>query len=316
MSTVRSERVGAVETIWLDNPPYNFLTAEVMGELLALLTSLEGDPQVRAVVVTSAVQDVFVSHYDVSEILAGVDAAPVQLNSVTAAAALRASEFADKVPGGQAGMALAGARGVADLRRYHEVCALMRGSSKVFVAAINGRALGGGCELALSCDLRLMADGPFEIGQPEILVGLIPGGGGTQMLTRTLGAGRALELCLEGAPITPQEAERIGLVHRLVAPAELLAQAQATAAQLARRSSLAVAAVKRAVYEGGNTTLDKGLRIEQVGFLTSGSAPSAKKAMATYLAQVREVAERGEGLEQFVAQNLPRWVAGEFAQFD
>lgn len=91
--------------------------------------------------------------------------------------------------------------GVADMNLFHEVTAHMRRMDKVFIAAINGLALGGGCELALACDLRLMAeDDQVErfLGQPEVLIGLIPGGGGTQMLARSLGVARALELCLKG----------------------------------------------------------------------------------------------------------------------
>ncbi|MGW4350853.1 enoyl-CoA hydratase/isomerase family protein [Nocardia sp. NPDC004582] len=315
MRFLRTERHDSVQTIWLDNPPYNFLTEEVMGELLDELRALDADPEVRAVVLTSAVEGVFVSHYSVAEILAGVQAAPVGLNPRTAVAALVASRIADSVPGAAAGLARAGAGGVANLRRYHEVCAIMRESSTVFVAAVNGRALGGGCELALACDIRLMAEGPFEIGQPEILVGIIPGGGGTQMLSRLLGPARALELCLEGAPITPREARDIGLVHRLVAPEDLLSEARSTAARLAKRSPTAVAAIKHAVYEGGSTSLDKGLRIEQAQFLTAASTPSAQRAMATYLADIEETIAAGGDMSEFVATKLPDWVAGTKADF-
>ncbi|WP_194837263.1 enoyl-CoA hydratase/isomerase family protein [Nocardia sp. XZ_19_369] len=312
---IRTERDGTVATVWLDNPPYNFLTSEIMTALADLLTSLERDDAVRAVVLTSAVEDVFVSHYDVAEILAGAAASPVTLTRRAAAAALHTSRAADHVPGGQAALARAGAGGVADLRRYHEVCRRMRDSDKVFVAALNGRTLGGGCELALSCDIRLMADGPYEIGQPEILVGIIPGGGGTQMLTRVLGAARALELCLEGAPITPARACDIGLVHRLVTPADLLDEARSTAARLARRSPVAVGALKRAIYEGGSESLEKGLHIERTGFLETSSTASAQRAMGKYLEEIREVETSGRDLASFIAERLPRWVEGGVVDF-
>ncbi|WP_338773364.1 enoyl-CoA hydratase/isomerase family protein [Nocardia vulneris] len=315
MSLIRTDRNGAVLTVWLDNPPYNFLTSAIMSELAALLTALESDAEIRAMVLTSAVEDVFVSHYDVAEILAGAEAAPVTLTQRTASAALHASRAADRIPGGQAVLARAGASGVADLRQYHEVCRRMRNANKVFIAALNGRTLGGGCELALSCDLRLMADGPFEIGQPEILVGIIPGGGGTQMLTRVLGVGRAMELCLEGAPITPARALEIGLVHRLVEPSGLLAEAQATAARLARRSPVAVGALKRAIYEGGSEPLEKGLHYERAGFLETSSTPAAKRAMKIYLDEIRTVESDGRDLASFVAERLPRWVEGSVVDF-
>ncbi|PXX60359.1 enoyl-CoA hydratase/carnithine racemase [Nocardia tenerifensis] len=312
---IRTDRDGAVLTVWLDNPPYNFLTGEIMTALADLLTSLEGDDSVRAVIFTSAVEDVFVSHYDVAEILEGAQASPITLTRRKAAAALHASRAADRLPGAQAALARAGAGGIADLRRYHEVCRRMRNSDKVFVAALNGRTLGGGCELALSCDIRLMADGPYEIGQPEILVGIIPGGGGTQLLTRVLGAARALELCLEGAPITPARARDIGLVHRLVTPAALQNEAHRTAARLARRSPVAVAALKRAVYEGGSESLDRGMHTERTGFLETSSIETAKRAMARYLEEIREVDRDGRDLATFIADRLPRWIEGSVVEF-
>lgn len=315
MSLIRTEQDGAVRTVWLDNPPYNFLTGEIMSALADLLAALEHDTTTRAVILTSAVEEVFVSHYDVAEILAGAEASPVTLTRRAAAAALHASRAADRIPGGQAALARAGAGGVADLRRYHEVCRRMRDSDKVFVAALNGRTLGGGCELALSCDIRLMADGPYEIGQPEILVGIIPGGGGTQMLTRVLGAARALELCLEGAPITPSRAHEIGLVHRLIAPADLMTEARTTAARLARRSPVAVAALKRAVYEGGSESLEKGLHVERTGFLETSSTATAQHAMQRYLEELREVESSGRDLATFIAERLPRWVEGSVTDF-
>ncbi|WP_433665226.1 enoyl-CoA hydratase/isomerase family protein [Nocardia sp. CA-128927] len=201
------------------------------------------------------------------------------------------------------------------MRRYHEVCRRMRNSDKVFVAALNGRTLGGGCELALSCDIRLMADGPYEIGQPEILVGIIPGGGGTQMLTRVLGAARALELCLEGAPITPARARDIGLVHRLVAPNDLMDEARTTAARLARRSPVAVAALKRTIYEGGSESLEKGLHVERTGFLETSSTATTQRAMRQYLDEIREVESSGRELATFIAERLPRWVEGSVVDF-
>lgn len=315
MKTLVTERNGAVQTVWLNNPPYNFLTAAVMDELLEYFQALDGDDEVRAVVLTSAIEDVFVTHYDVAEILAGVESAPMTLTPHTAAAALRASKVAELMPGGRSVMAAVGAAGVADLRKYHQVCRVMRESSMAFVAAINGRALGGGCELALACDIRLMADGPYEIGQPEILVGITPGGGGTQMLTRVLGSARAVEMCLEGAPITAQEAHAIGLVHHLVPRADTVSEAQTTATRLARRSPTAIAAVKRAVYEGGSTSLEKGLHIERSGFLAAASTESAKRAMRTYVDQVDEFQSSGRKLGDFVADQLPAWIEGTEVEF-
>lgn len=315
-SPLRTERTGSVLTIWFDNPPFNFLTSEMMADLHEVLTAAEDDCEVRAVIITSAIDDVFVSHFDVSQILGGVEAAPAQLNQHTASAALRISKVADAVPGGPAVLAKAGAGGVADLRRFHDVCRLMRGSSMVFIAAINGRSLGGGCEFALSCDFRLMADGPYVIGQPEILLGITPGGGGTQMLARIVGTSHALELSLDGAPITAQRALEIGLVNRLVQPDQLLDEARTLATRLARRSPTAVAGIKRAVHEGGSMPIEKGMHVERVAFLEAASTPSAQAAMAAYVSEVAAVLEQGKSMDEFVAEQLPRWVAGDVVEFD
>src|SRR5919204_450474 len=136
---------------------------------------------------------------------------------------------------------------------------------KVFIAAINGMATGGGCELTLACDIRIMAEGDFLIGLPETSVGIIPGAGGTQRMARALGPAKAIELILEARPLPPDEALEVGLVHRLARPERLLEEAQATATRLARRSPASVAAAKRAVYEGGSMPLPAGLQLERAG---------------------------------------------------
>ena len=155
------------------------------------------------------------------------------------------------------------------LERFHELLLRINRVGATFIAAIDGSALGGGCELSLACDLRYMADGEFLIGQPEILLGIIPGGGGTQRLARLLGSGRALELVLEGSALSPAEALAAGLVNRVLPLDRLLDEAVETAQRLARRARIAVAAAKRAVYEGGSATLAHGLHVEQAGFMAT-----------------------------------------------
>jgi enoyl-CoA hydratase/carnithine racemase len=153
----------------------------------------------------------------------------------------------------------------------------------VFVAALNGSAMGGGCELSLACDLRLMARGPFVIGQPEILLGFPPGGGGTQRLARLLGSSRALRLCLDGGPLDPVAAEEIGLVDEVVEPEELLARALAVATRLARRPKAGIAGVKRAVYLGGAQSLRAGLRTERAEVMAAIGTDDSERAMAAYV---------------------------------
>ena len=147
----------------------------------------------------------------------------------------------------------------------------MNRSRAVYIAAINGPTLDGGLEIVLACDLRYAADAaPLRMGQMEMLVGVIPGGGGSQRLLRMLGTARALEHVLEGVPLTAAEALELGLVHRVVPEQQLLAEAQATAARLARRSPIAVAALKRCLYFGTDRRFSRALDLEVAGFLATG----------------------------------------------
>ena len=134
-------------------------------------------------------------------------------------------------------------------------------AAKPVVAAVNGFALGGGCELAAACHVRIAAD-TARFGQPEVNLGLIPGAGGTQRLQRLIGRGRALDLILSGEMIDASEAHRIGLVERLVPAAELTATVKAYAETLLGKSSVALTRALEAVRSGGEVSLDEGLRLE------------------------------------------------------
>jgi enoyl-CoA hydratase/carnithine racemase len=186
----------------------------------------------------------------------------------------------------------------------------MNRMDKVFVAAVNGIALGGGCELALACDIRLMADGEgHRIGLPEMTLGLIPGAGGTQRLARSLGPARALELILEGRALSPREAAECGLVHRVVGGERLLPEARSLAARMAKRSPLTVAAAKRAIYEGGSRTLAEGMHGERAGFLAAVSSPPALRAMSAYRDRVAALPEGGSPWAQ--GDFLRPWQEGD-----
>lgn len=296
MTVVQAERKGRVLTVTLSNPPLNFLTGAIMDELYSLFLSLEKDRSIGAIVLTSGIPDIFISHYDVSEILNGVEAAQLELPAAVAGGVLRAQSAIEHVPGARTLMGRTAASGTSALLRYHQTCALMQRMDKVFIAAINGRALGGGSELALACDIRIMADGPYQIGQPEICVGIIPGGGGTQRLPRAVGHARALEIMLEGRPLSPDEAREIGYVHHIVEPEQLGAFTAETAERLARRSPAAVKAVKHAVY--GDPALASGLHRERAAFVAAGSTREARAAMRAYLDFLDELDERGEDLSE------------------
>jgi enoyl-CoA hydratase/carnithine racemase len=146
------------------------------------------------------------------------------------------------------------------VRLAHEALAGIARSPKLFVAWIAGHALGGGLEMALACDLRYAAEGSFRLGTPEVTLGLLPGNGGTQRLPRIIGAGPALDLLLTGRQVDPAEAQRLGIVSGLFAGED---DFRAHVERLAAGPPLAIANIKRAVYEGMGRSLDDGLALER-----------------------------------------------------
>jgi enoyl-CoA hydratase len=306
-SQVKVERKGRVMIVRLHNPPRNFMTTLMVRELDRLTRELEKDRSIGAVVITGAPTDVFITHFDVAEISQSSQRVTATLSQTAAGGGLRAIGALGRVPGARAALERTPVAGLVALRDIHELFLRMNRLDKVFIAAINGLALGGGCELALACDVRIMARGDHRIGQPEITLGIIPGAGGTQRLTHLLGAGRALEMMLEARALTPQEAEAVGLVHRTTEPERLLSEALSTAERLARRSPVAVSALKRAVYEGGSRPLEEGLHIERAGFMASASTEAARKAMQAY---VEEVERLGDSVPWQAEDALERWQQG------
>ncbi len=289
MSTLHTSREGRVLTVTLDNPPSGFMTGAMVDELDALTRSLEGDRSVGAVVLTGSIDGVFVMHYDIAEIVEGAEAVGASVGRGVAGGAVRTVGALRRVPGAAGALGRSPASGIVELHQVHELFVRMGRMEQVFIAALNGTATGGGCELALACDLRYMADGPYAIGLPEISVGIIPGAGGTQRLARALGPARALELMLEARPLDPHAALAAGLVHRVVAADALLGEAQATAARLARRAPATVGALKRAVYDGGSRPLAAGLHVERAEFLAIASAAPAITGMRAYVDEVERL---------------------------
>jgi enoyl-CoA hydratase len=305
--TVHTEQTGRVLVVRLDNPPRNFMTTAMVGELDELTRALEANDSVGSVVITGAMEDVFITHFDVKEIARASDGIRATVSSAQAGGSLRAVGAMERVPGARSMIARTPMAGVLALRQIHELFLRMNRLDKVFIAAINGLALGGGCELALACDVRIMATGDHRIGLPETTLGIIPGGGGTQRLSRVLGPGRALEMMLEGRALTPKEAEEAGLVHRTAKPDVLFAEAFATADRLSRRSPVSVGALKRAVYEGSSRSLSEGLHIERAGFLAASSTEAARRAMRAY---ADEVERMGDIAPWQAESTLERWQEG------
>src|SRR5207253_3442280 len=231
------EQHGRVLVVRFTNPPRNFFDERMAIELHGLVRDIDEDPSIGAVVFTG--KDLFVTHYQVPDLLRGARSAPFRM-SYRRARVLGASVRFLSRAGWLAPLlrrtplrdALTGAQTYATFTR-------MNASDKVFIAAINGVALGMGAILALACDLRLMADGEdAAFGLIEQGISILAGAGGTQRLTRMLGQSRAPELLLEGRFVSPREAAAIGLVHRVLPPHDLHAAALTLAHRLAGRSAV------------------------------------------------------------------------------
>ncbi|WP_181269478.1 enoyl-CoA hydratase/isomerase family protein [Pseudomonas aeruginosa] len=289
---LRIEQRGRVLQVLLDNPPANFLTTAVMQELADLLEDLEQRQDIGAVILSGAADGVFLTHFDVDEIERAVAPITFSMPAWLTRLLLESESLLRHLPGARKLLRRTLLAGVADMNLFHEVTAHMRRMDKVFIVAINGLALGGGCELALACDLRLMAeDDQVErfLGQPEVLIGLIPGGGGTQMLARSLGVARALELCLEGQLLEPRQALALGLVNGLAPAEELLEAADALAQRLSRRSPQAVRLIKRSIYQAASRDWTEGMASEKAGFLSAASQGNTRRAMREYIERVRTI---------------------------
>ncbi|MBD5605519.1 MAG: enoyl-CoA hydratase/isomerase family protein [Candidatus Eremiobacteraeota bacterium] len=230
--TILVERDGAVATVTLNRPKVlNALNIAMVRELGSAFAALEADAAVRAVIVTGSGDKAFGAGADIGEL----GALP---NSIDAIAL---------VHNGQ-GLTL-------QLERMRTPV----------IAAVNGFALGGGCELAMGCDIRI-ASAKARFGQPEETLGLLPGYGGTQRTARLLGRGMAMYLCLSGELIDANEALRVGLVERVVPHDDLMTEVKKLAATIASRAPLAVAATKRAIDDGAELSVAAALELEALHF--------------------------------------------------
>jgi enoyl-CoA hydratase len=242
--SVEFQRDEQIAVVTLDRPPLNAIDAQLVTELAAATAELAADDPTRAVVLRSAVEGVF---------MAGADLVEFERIASEAERALLVQEVFT---------------GFAEL-------------PQPTVAAINGHALGGGLELALACDFRFLAgvEGAL-LGLPEVRLGLLPGAGGTQRLTRLVGPGRATELIMKGLQLSPQEAADEGIVHFLVEAEELEERARDYAVRLARQAPVALRGIKRSIRAAGTP---EGFAVERDAFREVLASEDAERGVKAFL---------------------------------
>jgi enoyl-CoA hydratase / 3-hydroxyacyl-CoA dehydrogenase len=245
--TVLLETREDVAILWLNRPPTNPISPQMIEDLTAVWEKVEGDDAIRAAMIASSNFAVFSAGADIKEFTKMTDPA--------------------------AGRAL--------LDGGHGVMRQMEQSGKVTIAAVNSLALGGGCELTMACDFRLAAESA-SFGQPEINLGIIPGFGGTQRLARLVGEAKALEMNLVGEPVSAQEAGELGLANDVVPDHELFDTALAWARKLAEQAPVAVEQIKSV---SAKPDLDEGIEAEKRGFEKAFTSEDAREGIGAFLAK-------------------------------
>ncbi|MBL9013597.1 MAG: enoyl-CoA hydratase/isomerase family protein [Myxococcales bacterium] len=245
--TLKIQLEAPIARIFIDRPPVNPLSSRVITELTALAHELELSDDVRVIILSGAGDKAFVAGADIKEML---DMPPQDARSF--------SEM-----GGMLGETI-------------------EMSTKPWIAAVNGVAFGGGCELALACDF-IHASEKAKFGQPEVKLGVIPGFGGTQRLARRVGVAKCKELCMTGDAIDASEALRIGLADAVWPHDQLMVGVTALALRIAANGPLAVAECKKLIHEGQSTTLDAALALEQRSFGLLFGTADQREGMAAFV---------------------------------
>jgi enoyl-CoA hydratase len=239
---------GRVLTISLNRPPTNPLNGEFGRELFNAFSEAEQMDDITVVIITSAQEKAFIAGADIKEMATQTPA--------------EAENFSKLLQGANN---------------------ILNRMQKIVIAGINGHALGGGCELALACDYRLMTSGKVLIGLPEAGLGIMPGAGGTQRLPRLVGLRTALDILLRGRTMSPQAALDIGLVDRLIEPENFQADVLAFATELAAGAGKALGAIKAAVYEGMDLPLEQALAVERKHMAANNKTHDAKEGLTAFV---------------------------------
>ncbi len=248
---VNWEKEASLGIITVNNPPANAFSVPVMKEMIVCLEEIEADKDVRVAIITGSGTKIFIGGADIKSF-------PSLMNGdIKLARELSA--------------------------QCDVVCRAISGFSKPVIAALNGAALGGGLELALSCDMRV-ASPTIKIGLPEITLGLIPGAGGTQRLPRLIGYARALEMMLTGKPISAEEALLIGLINQIApSQAEILTAAKKLALEIAEYASETINTIKFVVNNGLKVSLEEAILLERDCFSKTFKSPVAREGINAFL---------------------------------
>jgi enoyl-CoA hydratase len=248
LENIRTENKDGLLIVTIDRPKVlNALNAQTVDEIGRVFAELRDDDSVRAVILTGAGEKAFVAGADINEL--------AKMTPIT---------------------------GKATAERGQRVFLSIERCPKPVIGAINGFALGGGCELALACHIRIASENA-QLGLPEVTLGIIPGYGGTQRMARLLGKGKALELILTADRIKAAEAERIGLVNRVVPADQLMATAEEMARKMMARGPLAVSAAIEAVMSGSEMPFAEGQFLEATLFGLLASSEDMKEGMQAFL---------------------------------
>ena len=248
LANVAYEKKGAIAYVTVNRPKVlNALNTPTWADLRTAFEDARDDDAVRGVILTGAGDKAFIAGADISE-----------LAHATALVAEESSRFGQKV------------------------LELVENLGKPVIAAVNGFALGGGCETAMACTIRIAVD-TAKLGQPEVKLGLLPGGGGTQRLPRLVGKGRALQLILSGGMISAQEAYRIGLVNEIVPAATLIGRAEEILKQIAANAPVAVRLSLEAVNKGMDTSQSEGFALEASYFGLCAATDDKKEGTSAFL---------------------------------
>lgn len=253
---LRIEDNGNYVICYLSNPPTHTLTSSGVNEIHAFLDQIEKRDDLRVLAFTGDGENVFIKHYEVGEL------------ANTAERNLETKK--DK-------------QDPKELHAFHTMLLRLRDLDPIVVAGINGNTAGGGCEFSLGCDLRIMADGNFLIGLPETSVGILPGGGGTQRLSRLIGSSRALDLILHAQLVSPKEAFDLGIINKLVSKVSFNQELISYCEDLSNRAPIALQQVKKIIHQGLEMTLEESLLVEQKAFDVTMNSKDAARAMRALL---------------------------------